>query len=55
MLFIYGARKYTHLVLQNEDEDVVGPNSEHQERHDLQNDQRGGDADPGVEAHGGQD
>lgn len=47
--------EYTHLVLQNKDEDVVSSDSEHQERYDLQNDQRGGDADPGVQAHGGQD
>lgn len=42
-------------MLQNKDEDVVSSHSEHQERHNLQDDQRGGDADPGVEAHGGQD
>lgn len=45
----------THLVLEDEDEDVVGSDGEHQERHDLQDDERGGDADPGVETHGGQD
>lgn len=44
-----------HLVLQHKNEDVVCSNSEHQEGDDLENDQRGGDADPGVEAHGGQD
>lgn len=47
--------EYTHLVLQNKDEDVVGSHSKHQEGHDLQNDQRRGDSYPGVEAHGGQD
>lgn len=44
-----------YLVLENKDEDVVSADSEYQEGHDLQNDQRGGDADPGIEAHGGQD
>lgn len=46
---------YIYLELQNKDEDVVSSYSEHQEGHDLQNDQRRGDADPGVEAHGSQD
>lgn len=45
----------THLVLQNKDEDVVCSDGEHEERHHLEDDQRGGDADPGVEAHGGED
>lgn len=45
----------THLVLQNKDEDVVRSDGEHEERHHLEDDQRGGDADPGVEAHGGED
>lgn len=41
----------THLVLENKDEDVVRADGEHEERHHLQDDERGGDADPGVEAH----
>lgn len=45
----------THLVLQDKDEDVVRSDGEHEERHHLEDDQRGGDADPGVEAHGGED
>lgn len=45
----------THLVLKNKDEDVVRSDGEHKERHHLEDDQRGGDADPGVEAHGGED
>ena len=44
-----------HLVLQNKDKDVVSSDSEDQEGHDLQDDKGGGDADPGVETHGGQD
>ena len=44
-----------YLVLQNKDEDVVSSYCQHQEGHNLQNDQRRGDADPGVEAHGSQD
>lgn len=54
MLYIHGVHKYTHLVLQNKDEDVVGSYSKHQERHNLQNDQRRWDSYPGVKAHGGQ-
>lgn len=46
---------WTHLILQNKDEDVVCPNGKHQEGHDLQDDQRGRDTDPRVEPHGGQD
>lgn len=52
---MYSAHRDTHLILQNKYEDVVSSNSEHQEGHNLQNDQRGGDADPRIETHRGKD
>lgn len=44
-----------YLVLQNKDEDVVSSHGEHQEGNDLQDDQWGGYANPGIKTHRGQD
>ena len=45
----------SYLVLKNKDEDVVSSHSQHQERYHLNDDQRGGDTQVGVEAHGSDD
>lgn len=47
--------RWAHLVLQDKDEDVVSSNCQHQERHDLDNDEWRGDPNPGTEAQGGHD
>lgn len=45
----------SYLVLKNKDEDVVSSHSQHQERYHLDDNQRGGDTQVGVEAHGSYD